>query len=205
VQAERYFHLALQYAVFGSEPIVLIVMGRVASGKSTLARALGRELGWEVFSSDRIRKELAGIAPFVRGGPAARRLLYSEAMTRKTHKALLLHATNRIKQGFGIVLDATFSRRHHRDELRRLLERIGATYCFIEAQAPKKVVTKRLQQRGGESHEVSDARLEDFDMLNRSYEAPSELRVNNLVNVRTDRAAEATIEETFKALVQRAN
>ena len=43
-RAERYFRLALQYAVCGSEPMVVIVLGRVGSGKSTLARALGREL-----------------------------------------------------------------------------------------------------------------------------------------------------------------
>jgi tRNA A37 N6-isopentenylltransferase MiaA len=34
---------------------VLIVMGRIASGKSTLAHALGRELDCEVISSDRVR------------------------------------------------------------------------------------------------------------------------------------------------------
>jgi aminoglycoside phosphotransferase family enzyme len=48
----RYFRLALQYVVCGSEPMVLIAMGRAASGKSRLARSVGRELGWEVFSSD---------------------------------------------------------------------------------------------------------------------------------------------------------
>jgi uncharacterized protein len=41
VRAERYFRLALQYAVSGSEPMALIVMGRVAAGKSSLARSRG--------------------------------------------------------------------------------------------------------------------------------------------------------------------
>ena len=54
-QARRYFRLALRYAVCGSKPTVLIVMGRIASGKSTLAHALGRELDCEVISSDRVR------------------------------------------------------------------------------------------------------------------------------------------------------
>jgi uncharacterized protein len=60
MQAERYFRLALRYALFGSEPTVLIVMGRAASGKSTIANALALQLGLEVISSDRTRKELAG-------------------------------------------------------------------------------------------------------------------------------------------------
>src|SRR5438132_2490565 len=58
-QAARYFRLALQYAVCGSEPFVLVVMGRVGTGKTTVAKELGSELDWPVFSSDHIRKTLA--------------------------------------------------------------------------------------------------------------------------------------------------
>ena len=49
----RYFQLALRYATVGSAPLVLVVMGRIASGKSTIARQLARELDWPVFSSRR--------------------------------------------------------------------------------------------------------------------------------------------------------
>jgi aminoglycoside phosphotransferase family enzyme len=73
--AGRYFRLALQYAVCGSEPMVLIIMGRAGSGKSTLAHALGGELGWDIFSADRVRKELAGVPLHVRGGARDRRKL----------------------------------------------------------------------------------------------------------------------------------
>ena len=73
-RATQLFRRALDYAVAGSEPLVITVMGRVASGKSTVARLAGEALGWPVFSSDRTRKELAGVAPHVRGdavGPRA--------------------------------------------------------------------------------------------------------------------------------------
>jgi uncharacterized protein len=75
VRSEGYFRLALQYAVSGSEPKVVVVMSRAASGKSTLARCLGRELGWEVFSSEETRKALAGVPIYKRCGPAIRRRL----------------------------------------------------------------------------------------------------------------------------------
>lgn len=74
-RARRYFRLALRYAVAGSGPLVLVVMGRIASGKSTLARALGAKLGWEVVSSNRVRKELAGYPLFERSSAAARHRL----------------------------------------------------------------------------------------------------------------------------------
>ena len=201
-RAERYFQLALQYAVCGSEPIVVIVVGRVGSGKSTLASALGRELGWEVLSSDHTRKELAGVPLYKRGGPAARRRLYSKAMTRKTYETLLRNTTNRVKERRSLILDATFSRRHHRDRLREQLDLIGVAYCFAEAQASEQILKKRLEGRGEELNEVSDARLEDFETLNQSYEAPLELQAHNLVTVGTDRPLETTVAQTLKALMQ---
>ena len=201
-RAQRYFQLALQYAVCGSEPMLVIVMGRVGSGKSTLARRLGRELGWEVFSSDYTRKQLARVPLHKRGEQAMRRRIYSEAMTRRTYYTLLRHALGRIKERRSLILDATFSRRHHRDELRRRLDRAGETYCFVEARATAKVLKKRLAEREGKTQEVSDARLEDFEALNRSYEAPSELGALHLVMVSTECPLEATIAKTLQALMQ---
>ena len=88
--ARGYFKLALRYAVAGSKPMVVVAMGRIASGKSTLARMLGRELDWEVFSSDMLRKTLARIPLHRRVVNAKKKQqLYAERMTEKTYHALL--------------------------------------------------------------------------------------------------------------------
>src|SRR5438046_158709 len=42
-QAARYFRLALRYAVTGSEPLLLVVMGRIGTGKTTVAKQLASE------------------------------------------------------------------------------------------------------------------------------------------------------------------
>ena len=201
-RAERYFRLALQYAVCGSEPRVVVLMGRVGSGKSTLASALGQELGWDIFSSDQARKELAGLPLYTRGGPAVRRRLYSKATTRKTYAALLRNARNQVKERRSLILDATFSLRHYRDQLRQQLDRAGVAYCFVEAHASEKTSRKRLEARERKAHEVSDARLEDFEMLNRSYEPPLELDLQHRITVGTEHSLEATVAETLKALTE---
>lgn len=51
-------------------------------------------------------------------------------------------------------------------------------------------------------NEVSDARLDDFERLNQSYEAPLELDVHHLVTVGADHPLEKTVAETLKALMQ---
>ncbi len=201
-RARRYFQLALQYATCGSEPIVIIVMGRIASGKSALAKSLSKELGWKVFSSDRIRKELAGVPLYQRGAEAGRRHLYSEAMTRRTYKALARRAVTTAGEKSGVILDATYGHRGHREQLRKELTRRGLSYCFIEAQAPDSLLRKRLEHRGAQSRQISDARLEDFEALNRSYESPIELPADKIVAVSTSRALATAMGVALKALAR---
>jgi hypothetical protein len=201
-RARRYFRLALQYAVAGSQPTAFVVMGRVGSGKSALARALADELGWEVLSSDRTRKELAGVPLHRRGDAAARAALYSKTMTEKTYTALFEKAARLLKEGHSVLLDATFRRRAHRDQLRKQLKRLGVPYRFIEAQVPDDVARQRLWQREQKPEEISDARLEDFAVLNRLYEPPKELCSDRLLAINTAAAPELTLTDVLKGLAR---
>jgi aminoglycoside phosphotransferase family enzyme/predicted kinase len=202
-RAERYFRLALQYAIRGSEPMVLILMGRVGSGKSTLARLLGRELDWEVYSSDRLRKELGSVAPHVRRAEPERRRLYSKAMSDKTYSALARHAAAQIRQQRSVILDATFASRARRDRLRRVLVRAGVDYCFVETRVATAKIKERLKERARSAREISDARLEDLPMLARAYERPTELESQHFLVVKTTRTCQAAALATLKALAQR--
>jgi predicted kinase len=199
-RARRYFQWALRYAVSGSEPLVLVVMGRIASGKSTLARALASELGWRVVSSDAVRKEMAGFPLYERSSAGARRRLYSKTMTRKTYARLLAAAEAEIKAGRSVILDATFARREHRAALIRRLHLRRIAFRFLEAQASDAVVKRRLAARASKSGEVSDARLEDFNMLTRLYSPPTELPREQRATVRTGATLESTVTAALRAL-----
>ncbi|HYY31905.1 MAG TPA: AAA family ATPase [Chthoniobacterales bacterium] len=199
-RAERYFRLALQYVVCGSKPMVMIIMGRVASGKSMLARSLARELSWEIFSSDPIRKQLAGVPLYERPEPAARCRLYSKAMTEKTYGALRANAIGQVEKQRSVIIDATFSSRRHREELVNQLCALGVDYCFVETKASEETLKTRLVKREAKLNVVSDARMEDFELLTRSYEVPAEFGPDHLVSVSTDSALEATVVETLKKL-----
>ncbi len=199
-RARRYFRLALRYAVAGSEPLVLVVMGRIASGKSTLARALGAELGWQVFSSDRVRKGLAGFPLFERCSDAARRRLYSHAMTWRTYDRLLAAALKEAQAGCGVILDATFARHEQRAALTARLARHHVAYRFIEAQAGDAALKRRLKARAAKTDEVSDARLEDFSTLTGLYGPPTELPAECCVKVCTGAPPARTVTRALQAL-----
>ncbi|MCI0746062.1 MAG: AAA family ATPase [Verrucomicrobia subdivision 3 bacterium] len=184
-RAQRYFRLALQYAVAGSRPLVLAVMGRIGSGKTTLARAAGAELGWEVISSDRVRKELAGFPLFERSSEAARSRLYSESMTGKTYDRLLALADQKVQNGCSVILDATFARRAQREALVNRFGRSGVELRLVETQADDQTVRNRLNAREAKPDEISDARLEDYEMLNSIYEPPTEFPARHCCGVAT--------------------
>ncbi|MFH2012620.1 MAG: AAA family ATPase [Pseudomonadota bacterium] len=200
-KARRYFCSALQYAVIGSQPTVLVVMGHIGSGKSTLAKRLAQELGLEVFSSDRVRKELAGIPLYERGKESTRYQLYSKAMKEKTYEMLFDKAEKVVKGGGSLILDATFNSYYYRNQLRKRLDRLGVSYCFIETKASNVIIKKRLLKREEKAYEVSDARFEDFETLKQSYEPPLEIDSLKYFAVDTEKEFDETLTDTLKRLV----
>jgi len=199
--ARRYFRLALQYTVAGSEPLVLVIMGGTGSGKSTLARSLGTELNWPVFSSDRIRKKLAGVPLYERGSKKARSRLYSSEMTEKTYNQLLGNALSHAQEGRSVILDATFGDPARRERLKRSFLEHRIKFRAVETQANAAEVKKRLEERGG-TGEISDARLEDFSTIMRSYHPPSEWSGHELLTVQTNRPLKLTVASVLGKLAQ---
>lgn len=201
--ARRYYELALRYALFGSKPRLLVVMGKVASGKSTLAEALGKELGCSVLSSDRIRKTLAGAPLFQRGDAAQRSSLYAPEMTEKVYATLLQRAAETLRRGHSIILDATFSESRHREQLHRLQEQVGFETTWIETSAETEVVIERLRARDTMTGVVSDARVEDSAILNAGYSPPTEVPPVSMIRVRTQSEPSMTLHEVLQELALR--
>ena len=197
-QAARYFRLALRYAVSGSERLVLVVMGQVGTGKTSVARQLGRELDWPVFSSDRIRKMLAGV-PLTERTPRKRRgELYSKSMTKQTYKELWAQGLAALEAHRGVVLDATFSSRADREFLRQKCTESNVRLQMVELDANPAEVELRLKAREQSMGEISDARVEDLKKLNAAYESPSELSPD-LIKV----SANDSVSDTVKAVLLR--
>ena len=201
-RARHYFQLALRYAVAGSAPLVVVVMGGVGTAKSTQARALGEALGWTVVSSDRVRKDAAGVPLFDRGTAVDRTALYAPSRTEATYGALVEAAVRAAHEGRGVILDATFGARRHRDALRKAVGAAGFRHRFVELVASREVVQGRLADREVAEGVVSDARLEDWAMLMARYDGPDALEDPAHVVVETGGTVEATTREMLTQLVR---
>ena len=201
--ARRYFQLALRYAIAGSLPHVVVVMGRVASGKTALAETLGRETGWPVFSSDRIRKTIAGVPLCERGSEEQRAVLYSDAMTCRVYGVMAEEAVAALRAEKSVILDATFSRREQRDALRARLAGHDSALLWIVAEAEAARILERLRSRDGAPGTVSDARAEDHAFLSLRFEPPEEIAGDALVTIATQADPAVTAGNLLLTLAER--
>jgi predicted kinase len=154
-------------------------------------------MDWPVLSSDRLRKSLAGTPVHHRGNADERAALYGQEMTRLTYEQLFEQAFASLRGGHGIILDATFSKKAHRDALKASLKAEGFEVLWIEARASESIIRERLQDRDQGVDVVSDARLEDYKRLSAGYEAPDELLPVEKVCLSTD----GPLDEVFASLL----
>src|SRR6266480_1084583 len=201
-QAARYFRLALRYAVSGSEPFVLAVIGRVGTGKTAVAKQLGNELDLPVFSSDETRKTLAGVPLTERTAAERRDEVYSKQMTEQTYKKLLEHGLAALEAHNGVVLDATFSSRANRKSLRDACAKADVHLQVVELDVDPGQIKRRLKARDETSAKISDARLEDFEKLSAAYKPPSEL-TRDLIKISTNIAVSDSVKAGLLQLAKK--
>ncbi|MEU0750798.1 AAA family ATPase, partial [Streptomyces albogriseolus] len=124
-----------------------LVGGLPGSGKSTLAGALADRSGVTLLSSDRLRKELAGIPAERSAAAGYREGIYTPEWTAKTYAALLDRARTLLSAGESVVLDASWSDAAQRDAARRVAERTDADLVALHCHVPGDVAAARLDAR----------------------------------------------------------
>ncbi|MFC8272717.1 AAA family ATPase [Streptomyces sp. NPDC057271] len=144
--ARRLISTALRHLRASAVGLTL-VGGLPGSGKSTLSGALADRLGVTLLSSDRLRKELAGLpadrpasAPYGQG-------LYTPEWTATTYAALLERAATLLSRGESVVLDATWSNAGQREAARRVAERTSAALVALHCRVPDGMTAARLESR----------------------------------------------------------
>ncbi len=152
---------------------LLLVMGMIGTGKSTLARALAQELGMTLISSDPLRKELAGLDPYEKREEVFGQGLYSPEMTERVYVTMVKRASELLKQGRGVILDATFSQKRWRDLARRMAQELEVPCLLVVTTAPPDVVKERLEKRKGRKV-VSDGRWEIYLKHRERFQEPQD-------------------------------
>ena len=168
-RSRRYFNLALGYQV---PPMLLLTIGLMGVGKTTLARALATALGAELLRSDVIRKELAGTPTAHACSDAFDTGLYAPAMSRRTYAELRQRAERLLRLGKTVIVDASFARSAERQAFLALAGELALPVRLLHVHCDRATAMTRLAQRRADGLDASDGRAELVDAQAASFEPP---------------------------------
>ncbi|MGH7891504.1 MAG: AAA family ATPase, partial [Thermodesulfobacteriota bacterium] len=200
-KAGRYFRLALRYALFGSDPAVIVTFGIIGTGKSTLAGMLAEELSCAVVASDAVRKEITGTHAGKKGYEGWEEGIYASGITDRTYREIISRAlaeagTNRLS-----VLDASFSKRVWREYLLREAGLKGAAVYFVRTTATLDEVELRLLRREKEGLSISDAGAALLPRFLAEWEEPAEIKGGRYFEADTERPGRELLDSLFRKII----
>ncbi|MDO8946795.1 MAG: AAA family ATPase [Desulfocapsaceae bacterium] len=173
---------------------VLIFFGMIATGKSYLAAAWARQHGCGYYNSDRVRKEIAGLAPESRQSGPADQGIYNHEFSRKTYDQLLILAEQDLDEGpmACVVLDGSYQACCERELVQEKLA-AKAKVFFVHCICPEEVMRERMEQRQNDPQAVSDGRWEIYLQQKTRFEMPSELGPEQLLTIDTNQALDVLL------------
>lgn len=146
-------------------PTLYLICGKIAAGKSTLAKRLATRpltvlIGEDHWNATLFPDEIRTIEDYRR---------YSDRLRR----AMAPHVVALLKAGMSVVLDFQANTRAVRQWMRTLIEESGAAHELHLLDLPDEVCRQRLRARnaaGEHPYQVSDA---EFDQFTRHFVPPS--------------------------------
>lgn len=163
-----------------TRPLLVVVGGPPGTGKSSLAAAIqssdsfaaavGGRPRFEVFRSDVVRKEVAGIEPSARCDSGVDAGIYTAQFTARTYAEIGKRAEEELEMGRSVILDATFSDAELREIPRRVARSTGAVLVELHCQAPLEVCRTRIEQRLARGGDASEANVEVAEVISGRFD-----------------------------------
>lgn len=181
-------------------PLLLVICGVTASGKSTVAHELSVCSGLTLLASDHVRKQRAGLPPDERAGAEH----YRPDASRETYRELGERARGELSRTGGAIVDATFRRREDRDAFAAAIGQSTSAALFVECRAPRDTLRQRARDRESDPARVSDATADLVDRQLDDWDSLDEIDPALHATVRADRDPSDIVDEIEAFLDQRA-
>jgi uncharacterized protein len=141
--ARHLAEISLRHLRAGAVTLVL-AGGLPGSGKSALAGMLADRFGYAVLSSDRIRKELAGLPAEASARTPYGTGIYTAEWTRRVYEELLHRATVLMSRGESVIADASFGSAWQRTAAVTAAATVSADLVQLRCTAPRELAAGRL-------------------------------------------------------------
>ncbi|WP_336966128.1 AAA family ATPase [Sphingobium aquiterrae] len=155
-RARRYLDLATALAA-PTPPRLVAIGGLSGTGKSTLARSVGGEIGGapgaRILRSDVLRKRLAGVRPDVRLPASA----YGAGTGAPVHAEIARLAEASLATGISVIADATFMQPADRSAISAMTARQGCRFDGLWLHAPDAERIHRVDHRPPDASDADAA------------------------------------------------
>ena len=200
--AGAFFLLGEKYARTLVPPVLIAGCGLMGSGKSTLAKALDSYLDIVLLSSDRIRKELAGLDPTSPRHVPFGSDIYSREFSARTYGELHNRAVTLMKGGQSVFLDASYMTRDLRDLAVEAAREGGAGFLLVHMDPGEEKLRERLRKRILKKGGISDGREEILGDQIKAFKPPVEIPEEQKLTFTSSDALELQVRETFRRLLR---
>ena len=152
----NYLQLAYSYTQT-STPVLIIMHGVSGSGKSWLSEQILSRYQAIRIRSDVERKRLHKLPQQQNSHSAIDGGIYSQAYNDMTYQHMLQLATEALKAGYPVIVDATFLQQQQRKLFSQQAELLHIPFLIVSPQADKETLLKRIKQRAEQQDNVSEA------------------------------------------------
>lgn len=163
-EASRLLTMTHRHLAAG-EVCLVLVGGAPGTGKTTTAGHLGDMLGLSVISSDRIRKELAGLAPEAASPAEWQQGIYTGVWTERTYSELLRRSRVLLGRGESVVLDASWADVAWRGRAAAVAADTSSRLVELECRLDAPSADERIRKRTG----FSDADTEIASLVREHF------------------------------------
>lgn len=176
-------------------PLLIIVSGPPASGKSTLGKQIAAGMGLPYFAKDDIKEEL-----YDNLGKIERAL--SRKLGEASIRLLYIVARRVMDAGIGVVIEANFYRDVSEQDLSSMLPLDNALLIQCEAPQDELVARYEARDKDGERHPVHDdaGKAEDLaDDLEQGIYEPLDLGIP-IIRVQTSGDVDPSVAEIISQI-----
>ncbi len=177
-------HLDLAHLFTRShKPVIYLMHGPSASGKSTLSQQLSAPLQAVILRSDIERKRLFGLSAEQSAAEPPGQGIYSVEATRQTYQHLLQLTMDVTEAGYSVIVDATFTEQQQRNLFTQFAAAQGYLCRVLDLKVSESVLRQRIQQR---KNDVSDADLDVLEKQLQNWPALSAQETDITIPVQMD-------------------
>jgi aminoglycoside phosphotransferase family enzyme/predicted kinase len=140
-------------------PVLVIMHGLSASGKSTVAASLAERYSCLHLRSDVERKRLHGLSSIADSHAEVNSGIYAPAATDKTYQRLYELAALILEAGYPVIIDAAFLELSRRNHFQQLASDVDCPFIIVHCDASRETLETRITSRAHQGNDPSEATL----------------------------------------------